>query len=457
MEDLTLDGIIAFCTSRGFFAPSCDLYGGLPGVYDYGPLGVELKNHFKRAWWQSIVHERDDVEGLDGAILSHPKLLEYSGHVRAFDDKVRSCRSCNARVRADRLATDACPRCGASTLTDPYGFSTMFRTEIGSIEDQPAPCFLRPATAQHTFANFRRVLDSSGQRLPFGIAQIGKAFRNEVDPTPFLFRMREFEQMELQYFVKPGEDEAWHERWRAERLEWWVAQGIRRDHLSVQDVPRGELAHYSKRTLDIYYRFPGDFLGEIEGIANRTDYDLGCHSKDQHRLQLTARVAAENHESNSFMAVEDGEPNRWTVPFVIEPAAGVDRGVMAVLCEGLCRLPGDHSARRTVLQLKPHLAPFKSAVVAPERASGELLALAKRVKVQLLPLNLGRIVLEASAPPDEVYRKHDTLGTPLCIAVDQETLRGDAAPVLVRDRDTTHQERVRLTDLPAYVRERIQS
>ncbi|MFL6655554.1 MAG: glycine--tRNA ligase [Sulfurifustis sp.] len=450
MVDSRIEELVAFCQRKGFFVPSCDLYGGLAGVYDYGPLGAELKNNFKRAWWRAMVYERDDVEGLDGAILSHPKLLDYAGHVDAFTDMVVTCRRCTRRTRADHVRSGRCAYCGSLELSDTHPFNTMFRTEIGSIEDRRTLCYLRPATAQHTFANFKHVLDSSGQRLPFGIAQIGKAFRNEVAPTDFPFRMREFEQLELQFFVEPGDDERWHELWLAQRIEWWVAQGLARENITVQDVPKHELAHYSKRTLDIYYHFADDFQGEIEGIANRTDYDLGCHSREQHRLNIRARVK-ENHESNAVMAVRDPITNAWKVPFVIEPAAGVDRGVMALLSEAYTREHLGHGGARLVLKLKPHLAPIKAAIVPADNDDGQIVALAKEIKRRLVVLDLGRVMLEANTGLGDVYRRHDEIGTPLCVTVDSGAVRHRASTVAVRDRDPMNEERIALADLPDYV------
>ena len=282
MEELT-----SLCKRRGFIYQTNEIYGGLQGLFDYGPLGVELKNNLKQAWWKSMVYDRDDVEGLDAAILTSPAVLKYSGHEETFSDPLVDCRSCNSRWRADHLEESKCPSCGSKDLTEPRPFNLMFKTNVGPIDDGTSFAYLRPETAQQTFTNFKNVLDSTSRSLPFGIAQMGKAFRNEVTPRNFIFRVREMELMELEFFVEPGTDEEWHQFWIKNRLEWWSKQGVPEKRLDLYDVPAKELAHYSKSTTDIMYKFPHG-IEELEGIANRTDFDLGSHTKNQSDLSITA-------------------------------------------------------------------------------------------------------------------------------------------------------------------------
>ncbi len=450
-----MDELVALCKRRGFVFQASEIYGGLQGVYDYGPLGVELKNNLKAAWWRSMVHERDDVEGLDAAILTNPKVLRYSGHEETFADPLVDCRKCKSRWRADHLDGGACPRCGARELTEPRPFNLMFKTSVGPVEDGSAFAYLRPETAQAIFTNFKNVLDSTAASLPFGIAQIGKAFRNEITPRNFVFRVREFEQMELEFFVAPGSDEAWHERWVMERLAWWQEQGVDGNNLELYHVPAEELAHYSKATVDVMYRFPHG-LEELEGIANRTDFDLGSHTKNQAELGISATVAA-NSDSNAKLAVqrpagEKAQPP-WIVPFVIEPSAGVDRGVLAVLNDAYAKERLENGSERVVLSLKPHLSPIKTAVIPLKRNNADIVAKARTIKAELMKLGLGRVSFENSGNIGKNYRRHDEIGTPLCLTVDFQTLDDDT--VTVRDRDTMRQERVGLGALGGYVRERI--
>ena len=342
MEELT-----SLCKRRGFIYQTNEIYGDLQGLFDYGPLGVELKNNLKQAWWKSMVYERDDVEGLDAAILTKPEVLKYSRHEDTFSDPLVDCRSCNSRWRADHLDGQSCPSCGSRDLTDPRPFNLMFKTNVGPIDDGNSFAYLRPETAQQTFTNFKNVVDSTSRNLPFGIAQIGKAFRNEITPRNFIFRVREMEQMELEFFVKPGTDEKWHQFWVKDRLRWWSEQGVSEKKLDLYDVPSKELAHYSKSTVDIMYKFPHG-SEELEGIANRTDFDLGSHSKNQTDLAITAKVM-KNSSSNAKLAVQDQKTKKWIVPYVIEPAAGVDRGVLAVLNEAYKLEKLKDGKERTVL------------------------------------------------------------------------------------------------------------
>ena len=356
-----MEELVALCKRRGFIFQSSEIYGGLQGLYDYGPLGVELKNNLKQSWWASMVYDRDDVEGLDASILTHPDVLKYSGHEDTFSDPMIDCRSCKSRWRADTLEGSKCPSCKSSDLTDPRPFNLMFKTSVGPIDDGSNFAYLRPETAQQIFTNFKNVVDSTSRTLPFGIAQIGKAFRNEITPRNFIFRVREFEQMELEFFVQPGTDEDWHQKWVDSRLEWWNNQGISSDNIELLTVSGDDLAHYSKSTVDIMYKFPHG-VEELEGIANRTDFDLGSHSKNQEELEITAKTA-KNRSSNAKLAIQDLNTNKWVVPYVIEPSAGVDRGVLAVLNEAYSVEKLDNGKERVVLALKPHLAPIKAAVI----------------------------------------------------------------------------------------------
>ena len=370
MPATSMEQIISLCKRRGFIFAGSDLYGGLQGTYDYGPLGVELKNNIKQAWWRANVYERDDMEGLDSAILMNRLVWKYSGHEETFVDPMVDCRNCKSRWRADHVKHGKCERCGSSDLTEPRPFNMMFKTTVGPVADDDSYAYLRPETAQGIFVNFKNVVDSTSRRLPFGIAQIGKSFRNEITPRNFVFRVREFEQMEIEYFVRPGEDQAWHQRWVEDRVHWWTTLGLSRDNLKLYQVPADELAHYSKATVDIMYNYPIGWE-EIEGIANRTDYDLGSHSKNQDTLGLTAKVMPNEH-STAKLVIPDPETNKPIVPYVIEPSAGVDRGVLALLCEAYDEEIKPNGEKRTVLRLKPSIAPIKAAVMPLKRNVPEI-------------------------------------------------------------------------------------
>jgi glycyl-tRNA synthetase len=443
----TMEELVALCKRRGFIFQSNEIYGGLQGLYDYGPLGVELKNNLKQSWWRSMVFDRDDVEGLDAAILTKPSVLNYSGHEDTFTDPLVDCKGCKSRWRADQLKSTNCPACGSKDLTDPRPFNLMFKTAVGPVEDGESFAYLRPETAQHIFTNFKNVVDSTSKHLPFGIAQIGKAFRNEITPRNFIFRVREFEQMELEFFVKPGTDEDWHKLWVEARLDWWSEQGVERDSLELYHVPSDELAHYSKATVDIMYKFPHG-LEELEGIANRTDFDLGSHSKNQEELDIQS-IVKENNESNARLAIQDQETKKWTVPYVIEPSAGVDRGVLAILNEAYKVEDLGEGKSRTVLALKPHLSPIKAAVIPLKKNHEGLVGIASDIKKELQKLRLGRILFENSGNIGKSYRRHDEIGTPLCITVDFETLDDDS--VTIRDRDTMEQSRIKISELGGYL------
>ena len=447
MPAKNIDELIALCKRRGFIFQSSEIYGGTQGLYDYGPLGVELKNNIKSSWWKSIVYERDDVEGLDASILTKPVVLRHSGHEETFTDPLVDCKKCKARFREDHLEERVCPSCGSTDLTEARPFNLMFKTNMGPIDDGASFAYLRPETAQQIFTNFKNVVDSTSRTVPFGIAQMGKAFRNEITLKSFIFRVREFEQMELEYFVKPGEDEKSHKDWVENRLEWWTEQGVSKDSLELYDVPSDELAHYSKATVDIMYKFPHG-LEELEGIANRTDFDLGSHSKDQDQLNLTAKVA-ENKDSNSKLALQD-ESNKWYVPFVIEPSAGVDRAFLAILNESYFVEEID-GKERVVLKLKPHLSPVKAAVIPLKKNDKNLVTMAKNIKNTLQKLGMGRVLLENSGNIGKNYRRHDEVGTPICITVDFESLENET--ITVRDRDSMEQKRMSVDEVVNYFKE----
>jgi len=437
MPATNIEDLIALCKRRGFIFQSSEIYGGTQGLYDYGPLGVELKNNIKNSWWKSVVYERDDVEGLDAAILTKQSVLKYSGHEETFTDPLVDCKSCGERFRADQVP-DYCKK---EDLTEPRNFNLMFKTNIGPVDDGKTFAYLRPETAQQIFTNFKNVVDSTSRNVPFGIAQIGKAFRNEITLKSFIFRVREFEQMELEFFVIPGTDEDWHKKWVELRVNWWEKQGVPKKSLELYDVPNDELAHYSKATIDIMYKFPHG-VEELEGIANRTDFDLGSHSKNQDELNLKAKVS-ENNESNAKLALKD-ENNNWMVPFVIEPSAGVDRAILAILNEAY-HLEKIDDKERVVLKLKPHLSPIKAAVIPLKKNDERIVVKAKEIKNKLQSLGLGRVLFENSGNIGKNYRRHDEIGTPICITIDFETLEEET--VTIRDRDTMSQKRVSITDV----------
>ena len=440
-----MDELVSLCKRRGFIFQSSEIYGGLQGMYDFGPLGVELKNNLKNAWWKSMVYERDDIEGLDASILTNQLVLNYSGHEDTFTDPLVDCKSCKSRWRADQIE-DTCPNCGSKDLTDPRPFNLMFKTNVGPLEDEGSIAYLRPETAQQIFTNFKNIVDSTSRALPFGIAQIGKAFRNEITPRNFIFRVREFEQMELEFFVQPGEDNLWHEKWIEERSKWWESQGVSKKKIRFLEVPKNELSHYSKRTVDLMYEFPhGE--EELEGIANRTDFDLGSHSKNQDQLNIQSKIR-KNSDSNSRLAIQDKDSNEWIVPFVIEPSAGVERGVLAILNEAYKVEKLEDGKERIVLTLKPHLSPIKAAVIPLKKNNEDLVSLAKNVKNELQSLGKGRVLLENTGNIGKSYRKHDEVGTPMCITIDFDSL--DNNTVTIRDRDTMEQKTYKIQELTTY-------
>lgn len=451
MPATSMEQLVSLCKRRGFIFQSADIYGGLQGVYDFGPLGVELKNNLKAAWWRAMVYERDDVEGLDASILTHQKVLHYSGHEETFTDPLQDCKKCKNRFRADHVKDGKCPNCGSTDLTEPRMFNLMFKTAVGPVEDSGNFAYLRPETAQAIFTQFKNVVDATARKVPFGIAQIGKTFRNEITPRNFIFRVREFEQMELEFFVKPGTDLEWIEKWRETRINWWIEQGLKRENIHVHDIEKDELAHYSKKTYDLEYQFPHG-MEELEGIADRTDYDLGNHTRYQKELNISAHVH-ENKESDSKLALFDDESKKWFVPWVIEPSAGVERGVLAVMTEAYTEEQLPNGETRIVLKLKKHLAPVKVAVIPLKRNNPEIVKLAHEIKAELLKTGIGRVMLEDSGNIGKAYRRHDEIGTPICVTVDFESIEKQPTTVTIRNRDTMAQERIAVADLPAYLKD----
>jgi glycyl-tRNA synthetase len=443
MTAKNMEDLVSLCKRRGFIFPSNDIYGGMKGLYDFGPMGTELKINLKNAWWKAMIYERDDVEGLDSTILTSPYVLRHSGHEDTFTDPLVDCKKCKSRWRDDQIDNGECPSCKTRDLTDPRPFNLMFKTAIGPIDDGSSFAYLRPETAQQIFVNFKNIVDSTSRTPPFGIAQIGKAFRNEITPRNFIFRVREFEQMELEFFVKPGTDEKWHQYWVDQRLLWWSKQGVKSDKLKLLEVEKQELSHYSKATFDIMYQFPHG-LEELEGVANRTDFDLGSHTKNQKDFNIQANVK-ENKNSTTKLAIQDLEKKEWFVPFVIEPSAGVERGVLAILNEAYTV---EEENNRTLLKLKSHLSPIKAAIIPLKRNNAELVDLAHKVKSNLQSLGLGRVMVENSGNIGKNYRRHDEIGTPMCITIDFESLENQS--VTIRDRDSMKQERVNLSEVENY-------
>ena len=426
-----MDKMLSLSKRRGFMFQSSEIYGGLGSTYDYGPLGVELKRNVKEAWWTSVVTERDDVVGLDSAILMHPKIWEASGHVENFSDPLVECKSCNRRYREDQLESTKCPECNGE-FGDPRRFNLMFRTFMGPVEDTSHELFLRPETAQGIFVNFSNVLNSSRKKLPFGIAQIGKAFRNEITPGNFTFRTREFEQMEVEFFVKPGDDEEWLNDWVTTRFQWYVKHGISEENLRLRRHDVDELAHYAKDTYDIEYRFPWGW-GELEGIADRTDFDLGRHS----------------NASGTDLTYFDEESKERYIPYVIEPSGGVDRATLAFWLDAYDEEP-DGDGSRTVLHFHRHLAPISIAVL-PLSRNERLTPTARHV--------YDTIRRAFSTQYDDAqsigrrYRRQDEIGTPYCITVDFDSL--DDHSVTIRERDSMHQDRVEIANLVNIMRDRL--
>ena len=438
MNSPTLETIVNLAKRRGIAFQSSEIYGGLRSTWDYGPLGVELKDNVKRAWWKAMVQLREDVVGLDASILMHPRVWEASGHVESFTDPLVECLNCHHRFRADHLPDPpVCPDCGNRQFTDARNFNLMFKTYAGPVEDAGALVWLRPETAQGIFVDFTQVLATSRKKIPFGIAQRGKAFRNEITPGNFIFRTREFEQMELEYFVKPGEDEAAHQYWIDERFDWYLRLGMRKEKLRLREHDADELSHYSKRTVDIEYEFPWGWA-ELEGIANRGDYDLTQHAKF----------------SGQDLSYFDQESQERYVPYVIEPSAGADRGLLAFLVDAYreeeVTTASGKVERRTVLALHKDLAPYKAAVLPLSRHEN-LVPQAKEVASLLRPHYM--IDYDDAGSIGRRYRRQDEIGTPYAVTVDFESLEDLA--VTVRDRDTMAQDRIPISELVAYLNERL--
>jgi glycyl-tRNA synthetase len=454
-----LDQVVSLCKRRGYVFPSGEIYGGTRSAWDYGPLGVELKENIKRQWWKAMVTSREDVVGLDSSVILPTKTWEASGHLSTFTDPLTECLSCHKRFRADhmqeafaakkgiddpdtvKLEELACPNCGTrGAWTEPRNFNMMLKTYLGVIEDESGLHYLRPETAQGIFLNFVNVMNASRKKPPFGIAQTGKSFRNEITPGNFIFRTREFEQMEMEFFVKPGEDEEWHQRWIDLRTQWYVDLGINPENLRHYEHPKEKLSHYSKRTVDIEYRFgfSGRDFEELEGVANRTDFDLTQHSQY-------------SGQDLSYYDQTTGE--RYT-PYVIEPAAGLTRSFMAFLIDAYTEDEAPNTKggvdKRTVLRLDPRLAPVKIAVL-PLSRNADLSPKARDLAAELR--QVWNVEFDDSGAIGRRYRRQDEIGTPYCVTVDFDTLDDDA--VTIRERDTMKQERIGLDQVKAYFAERL--
>ncbi len=458
MAGATMDRIVSLCKRRGFLFQGSELYGGLQGTWDYGPMGVELKNNVKRAWWRANVYERDDMEGLDAAILMNRLVLKYSGHEATFSDPLVDCRKCKRRFRADHAdPTEKCSEGGAHNFTEPRPFNLMFKTTVGPIESDDNMAYLRPETAQGIFVNFKNVLDSTNRKLPFGIAQIGKAYRNEITPKNFIFRVREFEQMEIEYFVMPGTDEDWHARWIADRVAWYHHYGIKTENLRQLVQPPEELSHYSKATTDLLYRFFPEREGdkqfeEVEGIANRQDYDLTCHTKGG-KTGFKDGSSIPNEHAVLKQTYFDVATNQHLTPYVIEPSGGVDRITLAFLMDAYEEQVLEGGKERTVLHLHPDLAPVKVAVIPLARNKPDMVELAKKIKRNLQATGRLRTLLDDSGNIGKCYARQDEIGTPFCLTVDHQSLEDHQ--VTVRHRDTMAQERIAIDALERYLEERL--
>ncbi|MEU5527138.1 glycine--tRNA ligase [Micromonospora chersina] len=451
-----IDAVVSLAKRRGFVFPSSEIYGGTRSAWDYGPLGVELKENVRRQWWKTMVQQRDDVVGLDSAVILARKVWEASGHIAEFVDPLTECQSCHKRFRADHLeeafeakhgrpptslAEINCPNCGnKGTFTEPKMFNGLMKTYLGPVESDEGLHYLRPETAQGIFVNYKNVETVARKKPPFGIAQTGKSFRNEITPGNFIFRTREFEQMEMEFFVEPGTDEKWHEYWLAERWNWYLDLGLSEDNLRFYEHPKEKLSHYSKRTVDIEYRFQfgGTEFAELEGIANRTDFDLSTHSK---------------HSGVDLSYFDQTKGERW-MPYVIEPAAGLTRAVLAFLLEAYDEDEAPNTKggvdKRTVMRFDPRLAPVKVAVLPLSRNE----ALSPKAKQLATDLRKRWVVeFDDSQAIGRRYRRQDEIGTPFCVTVDFDTLDDNA--VTVRNRDTMGQERISLDQVERYLIERL--
>ena len=431
-SQIDIDKLTSLCKRRGFIFQSSEIYGGLASTWDYGPLGVELKRNVKDSWWKAMVWERDDMVGLDAAILMHPDTWRASGHLENFTDPLVECSDCNKRFREDHIDSIVCPECGGK-LSDPRLFHLMFKTHMGPVEEDAAIVYFRPETAQGIFVNFSNVVTSTRKKLPFGIAQIGKSFRNEITTGNFIFRTREFEMMEIEYFVMPGEDEAIHQQWMEDCMDWYSVIGIKTENLRLRKHEDKELSHYAKATYDIEYNFPWGW-GEIQGIANRTDFDLKAH------------MAMSGEKLTYF----DEISGQHVVPYVIEPSLGVDRAVMTLLVDAYTEeettTPSGKNETRVLLKLDPSIAPVKVAVL-PLSRNEKLAPLAKSVydEVRRSSLVGGNVQFDDAQSIGRRYRRQDEIGTPLCVTVDFDSLDDDC--VTIRERDSMKQKRVSITTL----------
>jgi len=434
-EVLQFDTLVSLCKRRGFVFPGSEIYGGIGGFWDYGPLGVEMKNNIKRAWWKAMVQERDDIVGIDAAIIMNPRVWEASGHLATFTDPMVDCRNCKRRFRADHVESDVCPECGArGQFTEARPFNLMFKTYVGPVEDSASEVYLRPETAQAMFVNFENVVTSMRRKLPFGIAQIGRSFRNEITPGNFIFRDREFEQMEMEYFCKPDTASYWLDHWVQERLAWFKRIGINPDNLRIRAHEKEELSHYSAATFDIEYHYASMGWTELEGIANRTDFDLRQHSQF----------------SGKNLTYFDEESGQHITPYVIEPAAGVDRTFLALLYDAY-REEEVRGETRTYLKLHPGIAPIKVAVL-PLSRNEKLVPLAREVYAMLRPHFMTQF--DDAQSIGRRYRRQDEIGTPLCVTIDFDSL--DDHAVTIRERDSMAQTRVRIEELVPALEERLE-
>ena len=423
-----MDKIVSLCKRRGIIFQNSEIYGGIGNTWDYGPLGVELKRNVKEAWWKSAVYERDDMEGLDAAILMNPAVWEASGHLESFTDPLVDCKKCKHRFRLDDLDGEVCPDCGGE-LTESRSFNLMFKTFVGPVEDSASVAYLRPETAQGIFVNFVNVQQMMRRKIPFGIAQIGKSFRNEITPGNFTFRTREFEQMEIEFFVKPGTDEEWYQRWVDERFRWYLDLGINKENLRLRDHESTELAHYAKSCVDIEYLFPMGWC-ELEGIANRSDFDLRQHAE---------------HSRKDLSYFDEAAKEKY-IPYVIEPSAGADRATLAFLIDAYReeKVKGD---KRVVLALQHRLAPIKVAVLPLLRNRPDIVEAARSIAADLRTRY--KAVYDDTASIGRLYRRQDEIGTPYCVTVDVQSL--DDRQVTVRERDSMRQVRVPIEGVVDYL------
>jgi glycyl-tRNA synthetase len=430
--DKVMDKLVSLAKRKGFIFQSSEIYGGINSCYDYGPLGIEMKKNIKELWWKSLVYEREDIEGLDASILMHPRVWEASGHVEGFTDPLVDCKICKTRFREDQIdISKPCKVCGnRDCFTEMREFNLMFKTYMGPVQESANVVYLRPETAQGIYVNFHNVREASRQKVPFGIAQIGKAFRNEITPGNFTFRTREFEQMEMQFFVKPGEDEKWFEYWKERRMDWYSRLGIRKEKLRFHEHKKDELAHYAKKAFDIEYEFPFGW-NEIEGIHNRTDFDLGRHKE----------------YSNKDLSYFDDEANERYIPYIIETSIGCDRTLLTCLIDAY-----EEETERVVLHLAPAIAPIKAAVLPLVKRDG-MPELAQKIVDDLR--GEYRVFYDEGGSIGRRYRRQDEIGTPFCFTIDSESLQQNS--VTIRYRDSMQQERLAISEIKPFLKDKIYS